>query len=67
MVVLVSFYHTLLLEKQSEKIVSSQSVKEIIMQLENERLTMDQQSSNLPKGKNIKNELDQWIWEILNI
>ncbi len=39
----------------------------MIFKLENERLTMDQQSLNLPKGKNIKNELDQWIWEILNI
>src|SRR3954447_10871257 len=64
---LVSFYNTLLEEKQSEKIVSSQSVKEMIIILKNERSTLDKQSSNLPKGEKIKAELDQWIWKLLSV
>ena len=64
---LVSFYNELMNAKQRGSLVHLDSVKEMILLMENERSTLDKRASHLPKGKNMKAELDQWIWGLLKI
>ena len=39
----------------------------MILIMESERATIDKASSHLPKGKNMRVELEQWIWGLLKI
>jgi uncharacterized protein len=64
---LVLFYNQLMNAKQRGDLVHLDSVKEMILLMENERTTLDKRASHLPKGKNKKAELDQWIWGLLEI
>jgi uncharacterized protein len=64
---LVSFYNELMDAKQGGSLVHLDSVKEMILLMENERATIDKRSSHLPKGKNMRVELEQWIWGLLEI
>ncbi len=64
---LVSFYNELMTAKKKQHVVHSVIIKDSIILLETELVLLKKHSHDLPKGKNITDKLDQWIWKLLHI
>ena len=62
---IVSFYAQLMDAKSSGRLIDKDSVEEIICILVKERSTLDQNAQELPHGKEIRSELNEWIWTLL--
>lgn len=61
------FYHELIQAKQQEELISAVKVKKMIDQMEIERSRLDEECADLSRGKNIKDKLNQWLWDLLGI
>ena len=59
---LVSFYNELMKAKKKEQVVQSDTIKNNIILMKMELEVLEKHSDFLPKGKNITQILDQWIW-----
>jgi hypothetical protein len=64
---LVYCYNELIEAKQIGHVIETINFSYIIKLIENERTILDGNASNLSHGKDIKLELDEWIWELLQI
>ncbi len=64
---MVSFYNQLIVAKEMGRVINKFSVEEIITIMVDERIILDHQSIDLPHGTKIRNELNEWIWELLDL
>ncbi|MBB6444635.1 nucleotidyltransferase domain-containing protein [Bacillus benzoevorans] len=64
---LTTFYHELMAAKKRGMLVSAQNVKQGMEIMEKERIQLDKQCEALPRGGNIRDRLNQWIWDLLRI
>lgn len=58
-------YQQVVVAKQTGELVPMDTVKKCLCLMEEERSFLDKESINLPRGKNIKNQLNRWLWELL--
>lgn len=64
---LLVFYQELIKTKQQEELVPAKKIEDYISIMETEGVVFDRQCRNLPHGKNIRDKLNQWIWDLLGI
>jgi len=63
----VSFYHLLLDTKRNGSLENEGKAEELISTMERKRAWLDQKASELPHGSEIRNKLNDWIWDLLYI
>ncbi|WP_338470030.1 nucleotidyltransferase domain-containing protein [Niallia sp. XMNu-256] len=62
------FYDQLIAAKKMGRVLNNKyGIEEIITIMEKERTILDQAAIKLPRGKRITTELNQWIWELLDL
>ncbi|WP_449622285.1 nucleotidyltransferase domain-containing protein [Robertmurraya sp. Marseille-Q9965] len=61
------YYHLLGKSKKSEILIQEEVLKEIILELEKEKIRLEASCRRLPKGKDFRGKLDDWLWEVLNV
>lgn len=64
---LTAYYHELMEAKKQRILVSMENVINIMQIMEKERIVLDVQCEALPRGKNINDKLNRWIWDLLQI
>lgn len=64
---LVSCYNLLIEAKQTGKVIDLSDIVDIVRLLEEEMQILDGEASQLPTGNNIRDVLDEWLWELLHI
>lgn len=64
---LLVFYQELIKTKGQEELVPASKIENYISIMETERSVFDSQCRNLSHGENIRDKLNQWIWDLLGI
>lgn len=62
-----SFYELLMKSKRTGSLVSKNVVDEMIIKMVDEREWLDKKATELPRGSQNRQVLNEWLWELLNI
>lgn len=61
------YYHLLGKAKKRKMLLQEEVLKDIILELEKEKISLEASCQILNKGKNFKEKLDEWLWEVLSV
>lgn len=63
----VSFYKQLLQAKKSDILIDPKTVHDLLLLLEKEKQGLDNSAIKLPRRQNGQDQLNQWVWELLEL